>query len=238
MLTPKFLNLSSDPQDNDFLSWAHSSAAFHNQSNCWVFGTLPSSSVEIFPWWTSPLQGNTQENNPKMVGCNTLYFNYGYNLTFKFDCSLSRYNDEFATYKANRSRSNGFLPDIYQVWNEVIWLTPEKGRLMSTAPICWEQIEPSPDVSWQPNYSGSKHGIFVSGKMQYNHSPLFQTQFRSSLFLARHWLGLNISVRLACSNQDLLDIWILPMGMASRWLDRDCTLGPAFTHGFIFSELP
>ena len=33
-------------------------------------------------------------------------------------------------------------------------------------------------------------------------------------------------------------MWLLPMGMASPgWIGR-CTLGLAFTHGFIFSELP
>ena len=57
LLTPKILSLPFDPQDNAFLFWAHSYAAFHNQSNCWVCRVLPSSSVEGFPWWTSPLQG-------------------------------------------------------------------------------------------------------------------------------------------------------------------------------------
>ena len=57
LLTPNILSLPLDPQDNAFLSWAHSYAAFHNPSNCWVCGALPSSSVEGFPWWTSPLQG-------------------------------------------------------------------------------------------------------------------------------------------------------------------------------------
>ena len=56
LLTPKILSLPFDPQDNAFLSWAHCYAAFHNQSNCWVCGALPSSSVEGFPWWTSPLE--------------------------------------------------------------------------------------------------------------------------------------------------------------------------------------
>ena len=64
---------------------------------------------------------------------------FGHNVTFNFDYALSRFNDYFATHKANRSRSNGFLPDIYQIWDEVIWLTPEKGRLISTAPICWDK---------------------------------------------------------------------------------------------------
>ena len=47
----KILNLLFDPQDNAFLSWAHSYAEFHNQSNCWVCGALPFSSVEGFLWW-------------------------------------------------------------------------------------------------------------------------------------------------------------------------------------------
>ena len=51
LLTTKILSLRFDPQDNAFLSWAHSYAAFHNRSNCWFSGALPSSSVEGFPWW-------------------------------------------------------------------------------------------------------------------------------------------------------------------------------------------
>ena len=103
LLTPEILSLSFDPQDNAFLSWAHSYATFHNQSNCWVCGALPSSSVEGFPWWTSPLQGKYflqvceylwQQshvmpllhlmifNNPRMNWCNTPYLNYGHNVTF------------------------------------------------------------------------------------------------------------------------------------------------------------
>ena len=79
------------------------------QSNCWVCGVLPSSSVEGFPWWTSPLQKKDflqvceylqrqsyvmtllhlmTSNNPKMDWCNTLYFNYGHNETFNFDFNL------------------------------------------------------------------------------------------------------------------------------------------------------
>ena len=70
-------------------------------------------------------------------------------MTFNFRYILSRFNEYFATPKANRSKSHGFLPDVYQIWDEVIWLTPEKGCLISTAPICWEQIEPSPEFSQQ-----------------------------------------------------------------------------------------
>ena len=57
LLTPKILSLLFEPQDNAFLSWAHSYAAFHNQSNFRVCGAPPSPSVEGFLWWTSLLQG-------------------------------------------------------------------------------------------------------------------------------------------------------------------------------------
>ena len=164
MLTPKILGLPFDPQDNAFLSWAHSYAAVHNPSDCWVCGPLPSSSVESFPWWTSPLQEKDflqvckylqqshamplfklmTSNKPKMDWCN-----YGHNVTYNFDYTLSQFNDYFATHKTNRSRSHRFLSDVYQIWDEVIWLTPEKGRLISPAPICWEQTKPSPKVSQQ-----------------------------------------------------------------------------------------
>ena len=100
VLTPKILSLPFDPQDNAFLSWAHSYTAFHNRSNCRVCGPLPSSSVEGFPWSTSPLQGKDFlqvckylqqlhvmpllklmiSNNPKMDWCN-----YGHNVTFHVD---------------------------------------------------------------------------------------------------------------------------------------------------------
>ena len=110
LLTPNILSLLLDPQDNVFLSWAHSYAAFHNRSNCWVCRALPSLSVEGFLWWTSPLQGKDflqvceylrqqshampllhliTSTNPKMDWCNTLHFNCGHNVTFNFDSDCS-----------------------------------------------------------------------------------------------------------------------------------------------------
>ena len=82
-------------------------------------------------------------------------------MTFNFDYTLSRFNDYFATHKTNRSRPDSFLSDGYQIREEVIWLTPEKGHLISTAPICLEQTEPSPKVSQQLNYSDLKHLGFL-----------------------------------------------------------------------------
>ena len=75
-------------------------------------------------------------------------------MTFNFDSTLSWFNDYFASHKkVNGSWSGGFLPDVYQIWDEVIWLTPEKECLLSNAPICWKQIESSPEVSQQLNYN-------------------------------------------------------------------------------------
>ena len=109
LLTPDILSLPFDPQDNAFLSQAHFYAAFHNRSNCWVCGALPSSSVEGFLWWTSPLQEKDvlqvcehlqQQShampllhlmtsiNPKMDWYHTLILNYGHNVTFNFDFNL------------------------------------------------------------------------------------------------------------------------------------------------------
>ena len=129
LLTPNILSLPLDPQDNAFLSWAHSYAAFHNQSNRWVCGTCPSSSVEGFPWWTSPLQRKDflqvseylrrqshvmpllhlmTSTKPTMDWCNTLHFNYGHIVTFNFDYTLSWFNDSFAVLKkTNGSRFMG-----------------------------------------------------------------------------------------------------------------------------------
>ena len=46
-------------------------------------------------------------------------------------------------------------------------------------------------------------------------------KFRSSFCLARHLLGLDPSVMLACLEMDILYMWLLPMGVASPRLDRE-----------------
>ena len=58
----------------------------------------------------------------------------------------------------------GLLPDIYQIWDEVIWLTPEKGSLIYTAPTSWEQTQTSPEVSQQLNYNDWKQLEFLPQK--------------------------------------------------------------------------
>ena len=43
---------------------------------------------------------------------------------------------------------------------------------------------------------------------------------------------------LACTKWDLLDMWLLPVGVPSPWLDREMHPRSSFTLGFVFSELP
>ena len=49
LLTPKVLSLPFNSQENAFLSWAPSYAAFHNRHNCWVCRALIS--------WRLPMVG-------------------------------------------------------------------------------------------------------------------------------------------------------------------------------------
>ena len=136
-----------------------------------------------------PLLHQMISTSPKMDWCNTLYFNYGHNMTFNFDYTLSRFNDYCATHNTNGSGSNGFfLPDVYQIWDEVIWLTPEKGRLVSTAPICWEQTEPSPKVSQQLNYNDWKQLGFLPQEICNVIIPMFSNPDSGPPFV---WPGTN-----------------------------------------------
>ena len=70
-------------------------------------------SALVMPILMTVMMTMMTSTNPKMDWCNTLYFNYGHKVTF--DYTLFRFNDYFTTHKANRSGSNGFLPDVYQI---------------------------------------------------------------------------------------------------------------------------
>ena len=179
-------------------------------------------------------------NNPKMDRCNTLYLNYGHNETFNFDYTLSLFNDYFAAHKkTNGSRSDGFLPNVCQIWDEVIWLTPEKGCLMSSSSTCWEHIEPFPEVSPGLNYNDWKQMGFLPQEIFSAIVPVFSNPSSGPPFAwpgtdwdwipQSHWLAPNGTYWICCS---YLWSW-LPSG----WIGR-CTLSLAFTQGFIFSELP
>ncbi|KAJ1072570.1 hypothetical protein K5549_011796 [Capra hircus] len=201
LLTPNILSLRFDPQDNAFL----------------------------FPSWTSPLQGKDLDLQVCEYLRQQSHEICGHNMTFNFDYTLSRFNDYFATHKASRSRSNGFLPDVYQIWDGVMWLTPEEGRLISTAPICWEQTEPSPKVSQQLNYNDWKQLGFLPQEICNVIIPMFSNPSSGAPFV---WPG---------TNWDWISQsrWLAPNGTywvcgSSLW----AWLPPAFTLGFIFSELP
>ena len=66
-----------------------------------------------------PLLNLMTSNKPKRDRYNTLYFSYGHNMAFNFDYTLSRFNDYFAAHKVNGSRFSGFLPDVYQIWDDM-----------------------------------------------------------------------------------------------------------------------
>ena len=137
--------------------------------------------------YVMPLLNLMTSNNPKMDWCNTLYLNYGHNVTFNFDYTLSWFNDYFAAYKkTNASISDGFLPNVCQIWDEVIWLTLEKGCLISSAPICWEQIEPFPEVSPQLNYNDWKQLGFLLQEICGVVIPVFSNPSSGPPFA---WLG-------------------------------------------------
>ena len=178
-------------------------------------------------------------NNPKMDWCNTLCFNYGHKVTFNFDYTLSWFNDYFTTHKVNGSRSGGVLPHIYQIWDELIWLTPEKGHLISSAPICWEQIEPSLEVSQQLNYNDWKQLGFLPQEICNVIIPMFSNPSSGPPFVwpSTDWDWISQSCWLAPNGTYWICGSYLWEWLPPGWIMR-CTLGLTFTHGFIFSELP
>ena len=98
---------------------------------------------------------------------------------------------------------------------EVIWLTPEKGRLMSTAHICWGQIEPSPEVSQQLNYNDWKQLGLLPQEICKVIIPVFSNPSSGPPFA---WPGTDWD-------------WI----SQSRWLAPNGTFGyvaPSYGHGF------
>ena len=93
-----------DPQDNAFLSWTHSYAAFHN---------LIAGSAEHFHSYQLKISHGAflyfkektffnsmiTSSKSKMDWYNILYLNYGDNVTFNFDYTLPWFNDYLAVRK-------------------------------------------------------------------------------------------------------------------------------------------
>ena len=167
LLTPKVLSLPFDPQDNLFLSCTHSYATFHNRHNCWVCRAL----TPLINW-SLPMVGFSSSRKRlsstlwwhlAILRCTgIIYCTLTMNIMWLLILILTWFNDYFAARKkVNGSRSGGFLPDVYQIRDEVIWLTPKKGSLLSNASICGGQIQPSPEVSQQLNYNDWKQLGFL-----------------------------------------------------------------------------
>ena len=64
----------------------------------------------------------------------------------------------------------------------------KKGHLISTAPICWEQIEPSPEVSQKLNYNDWKHLGFLTQEICSVIIPVFSNCNSGPLFA---WPGID-----------------------------------------------
>ena len=41
--------------------------------------------------------------------------------------------------KSKQSEINQYFDQFYQIWDEYLWVTSEKGQLVRIAEICWEQ---------------------------------------------------------------------------------------------------
>ena len=98
-------------------------------------------------------------------------------------------------------------------------------------------MESSSEVSWQLNYNDWKQLGFLPQEICNVIISVFSNPSSGPLFawpgtdwdwiLQSHWLAQKGTY------------WICgAKGVASHWLDRRCTLGLAFTHGFTFSEPP
>ena len=132
-------------------------------------------------------------------------------MTFNFDYTLSWFNDCFAAHKkVNGSRSAGFLPDVYEIWDEIIWLTPENGCLLSNAPICWEQQSHTQKLA--DNYNDWKQLGFLPQEIFNVIIPVFSNPSSGPPFAwpGTDWIGTG-----SFSHAGLLQMWLLLMGMAS-----------------------
>ena len=87
---------------------------------------------------------------------------------------------------------------------------------------------------------GNNWEFFASRNMQCNHSCAFQSQFRSSFWPGQKLFGTGW-IPWSCWFAPNGTYWIygsyLQAWLPPGWIGR-CTLGLAFTRGFIFSELP
>ena len=138
-------------QDNVFISWAHYYAMFQNWSDSWVCRALPSSSIHGLPWLVSPLDGpnfqkvchSIQEDQAKNLNVLnmtllTWYNNMnglGHNFHFYYGQTERDTYSYYIKETTNTSHAHREIKttryiaqQIYQIWHQDMWITPEKGR--------------------------------------------------------------------------------------------------------------
>ena len=61
-------------------------------------------------------------------------------ILFNYTLSLENAYQYYVTASnSKQSKANTYFDQIYQIWYDYMWVTPEKGQLVMIADICWEQ---------------------------------------------------------------------------------------------------
>ena len=61
-------------------------------------------------------------------------------ILFNYTLSLENAYQYYVTASnSKQSKANRYFDQIYQIWDDYMWVTPEKGQLIMIADICWEQ---------------------------------------------------------------------------------------------------
>ena len=118
--------------------------------------------MDGLPWWVSPLwrggmpslcdflhQAKQQKSSLETVitaatthWCDKKADNLTNGHGIHFNYTLSSENAYQYHVTANKSKQleiNQYFDQFYQIWDEYMWVTPEKGQLVRIAEICWEQ---------------------------------------------------------------------------------------------------
>ena len=123
---------------------------------------MPRSIMDGLPWWVSSLRrydmpslcdflihrkpqkssAETVIKTPTNHWCDRkagslaeshkICFNYTLSLENAYQCYVTVSNSK-------QSKANRYFDQIYQIWDDYMWVTPEKGQLVIIADICWEQ---------------------------------------------------------------------------------------------------
>ncbi|XP_057575623.1 endogenous retrovirus group PABLB member 1 Env polyprotein-like [Hippopotamus amphibius kiboko] len=254
-LTSTILSMTVDPvQGNIFISWAHSYADLYNISNCWVCGAMPLSVMDGLPWWVSPLKrgdfpqlcsflNQLKENHLSLNRMNVSWCDNArmgmketHNVTFNASQSYKVIEGIYKTFinqSKNIKKNTRFSGEYYQIWDEYLWMTPEKGQLITSATICWEQKEHTFGFN---NRSLQRFELkpvgFLSSSMCISTMDVTHNPNHTNIWPGSDWLY-NPGIRWVAPNGTSWicgpNVWPwLPVG----WVGR-CTLGFVFAPGRI-----